>query len=825
MPFGSAALAGQGRVAFVAVTGITERTPVGPLITLLDALTARYLPVACAVDPFDAEGRVLPRNHPLKQMLSAYLLSNRGVEIAAFVPRLAAKTGYFQGRAAQEAQAALRDVFLTAQAGRGFPSQIRTLVSSPVPNRKPPEGLRSAGIQNVLVLPRGSEEVRSETWPDDTVRLSGGHWVDLAQIETLNTKAGGVPAQSLFYIDAGELERLPADRLAAAAETFADWLMKQEIGGHFSLPQLSDLQLRDSYGFRRKAAIILSKFQAGSSADGFTEELKLAGLPFHRTDIPEDALLAGRSGFWLETETRGHVLTPVEFSGATRRPSIGPKAEGLMQAGSAIRFSRAGQAIAGIDGAGELYLTSLSLRRWKDIPDQLKALPQTQDIVFVVQPGELDHPLARRQVVQALLDLQTAGVTRFETLGAMASSLVTHSVFDIRHRRTRALAPDIRTTPHKPVSSGREALLQDAKLAWKFFERYTHPATGLCPSSVNFTPGGGNIHAAVTMWDVGSQINALIAAAKLEFIDQKQFRNSVSKLLPQIRGRRSQGRLLPQGWIRTDRHKWGNKNFDGSDAGRLLAALDCLRRFDPALDERLQETVASWDLGKVILNQEIFSVTDGTLHTSYISHSAHYSARAFRRWGLEVRSPYEVFGGRSANDGQMALLEAAASIGPFGAEPLLLEAMELGMSPEAAYLAEVLFAAQLEEYRETGEVICVSEGPIDEPPWFTYQGLLLDREERTWAIDTVGEELEYRNSKYWETHRVFSTKSAFLWAAFQPHELSDKMVGKARSLGRTQNGFASSIYSRTGRATAHYTDINTNAVILQAVSRMLEGSA
>jgi hypothetical protein len=416
-----------------------------------------------------------------------------------------------------------------------------------------------------------------------------------------------------------------------------------------------------------------------------------------------------------------------------------------------------------------------------------------------------------------------AGATRFQTLGEMANSLVPHGVYDLRFRRTRALEADRRQKPSSPVSSDREALLEDAKLAWRFFERYTHPGTGLCPSSVNFTPGGGNIHAAVTMWDVGSQINALIAAAKLEFIDQKQFRASARKLLPQIRGRLSQGRLLPQGWIRTDRDRWGNKDFDGSDAGRLMSALDCLRRFDPQLEDSLQETVSRWDLSRVVLNREVFSVTDGTLNTSFISHSAHYVARAFRRWGLDVRSPYEVFSGRSATDGQMALLEAAASIGPFGAEPLLLEAMELGMSAESSFLAEVLFSAQLEEFRETGEIICVSEGPIDEAPWFTYQGLLLDRKKRTWAVDTVGEELEYRNSSYWESHRVFSTKAAFLWAAYQPHELSEKMVEMARRLGRTQNGFASSIYSRTGRPTAYYTDINTNAVILQAVTRMLEG--
>lgn len=823
MPFGATASAGQGRVAFVVITGIGEATPVGPLITLLDALSARHLPVTCVVDPFSAAGEKLPIKHPLQQMLSAYLLSNRGMELAAFVPRLAAKTGYFQARAAQEAQTALRSVYQTARAGQAYPGVARTLVSNPLPAPNPPEGLRAAGILNVLIPPREPGVVRSETWPDGTVRLFGGQMVDLSEIRNLTAKAAMGQPQSLFYIDAASLQRLPSAQLATAADKFAGWLMKQEIGGQFSLPRLSDLQLRDSYGYRRNAAILLNGPQEGNASAELAAELKQAGLPFTQTDQLEDLLLAGRAGFWLNTESKGQLLTPVQWSAVASGPRPVLQSTRPLAAGTAVRLFPAEGAVTGLDDEGYLRLATLNLRAPTDVSGQLSELPQTQDTIFTLQAEALKHPMTRRHVIQELLELQTARTTRFEELGAMAISLVTNGAYDIRHRRTRTLGPDARIVPSNPVSDDRETLLQDAKTAWKFFERYTHPATGLCPSSIDFTPGGGNIHAAVTMWDVGSQINALIAASKLEFIGPKQFQTAIRKLLPQIRGRLSQGRLLPQGWIRTDRHRWGNKDFDGSDAGRLLSALDCLRRFDPQLEEVLQETVSRWDLDKIILNNEIFSVTDGTLNTSYISHSAHYSARAFRRWGLDVRSPYEVFEGFSPHDGQRALLEAAAAIGPFGAEPLLLEAMELGMTAESAYLAEVLFAAQLEEYRETGEVVCVSEGPIDEPPWFTYQGLLLDRPERTWAIDTVGEELEYRNSGYWETHRVFSTKAAFLWAAYQPHELSDRMVALARSRGRTRNGFASSIYSRTGRATQHYTDINTNAVILQAISRMLEG--
>lgn len=820
LPLFRPAVAGEGRVAFAVVTGIDENTAVGPLITLLDAFAKRYIPVTCALNPFGKNGDVLSSGHPVLQMLAAYLLSNRGLEIAVSVPRLAAKSGYFQARAAEQSQAALKGVFQSTQAGRRFPTSIRTLVCETVPNPRPPEGLRSAGIQSVLTIPAASGEVLSETWPDGTVRLSGGARVALGS--TLPEAAGvSPPPQSLFYVEARSLQGFSEAGLEAAAESFADHLVGQEIAGRFSLPPLSDLQLRDYYGYRRKAAILLNGPDNDERLSEFETDLKEAQLPFLRVNVPEEELLSGRAGFWLETETPDRAMVPVSVAWNLKQTAPVVTSARQRGAGVGIVFAAAEDPRTGIDGQGFLHLPALQVRVPNAGRDQIEGFSQSKDIVFVIQPDLLDHQLARRDLLRALSDLNSRGVTRFEALEDMARSLVTHGVYDVRHRRTEAAMPAIRQPPDTALTADRGKLLEDARTAWRFFERYTHPQTGLCPASINFTPGGGNVHAAVTMWDVGSQINALIAAAKLEFITLSQFRNAARKLLPQIRGRESQGRLLPQGWIRTERHKWGNKNFDGCDAGRLMAALDCLRRFDPELEGELQATVSKWDLEKVILNKEIFSVTDGTLETTYISHCAHYSALAFRRWGLNVRSPYEVFSGRSANDGQMALLEAAAAIGPFGAEPLLLEAMEFGMSPESAYLANVLFAAQLEEFQDTGEIVCVSEGPIDRPPWFTYQGLLLDRKERTWAIDTVGEELQYRNTQFWKDNRVFSTKAAFLWAAYQPHDLSDRMLEKARDLGRTKNGFASSIYSKTGRATEFYTDINTNAVILQAISSMI----
>ena len=352
--------------------------------------------------------------------------------------------------------------------------------------------------------------------------------------------------------------------------------------------------------------------------------------------------------------------------------------------------------------------------------------------------------------------------------------------------------PQLLKAPVEPSATNRARLMADAKVAWSYFERWTNPKTGLCPATVNFASGQQRLHETVTMWDVGSHIFALMAAVDLELISPQKFQSAIGRILPNIAGRRSQGRLLPQGWIATDKFKWGNRNFDGCDAGRLLAALYNLD-LHPLVKERAAPTVARWDLRDIVQDGIVYSVENGELETTFRSHCAHYAAWAFRTWGIEVKSPYEVFHGKSTPDGQMALLEVCGHIGPLGAEPLLMEALEFGMSAESAYLADVLLAAQIEEHEETGRLICVSEGPIPNAPWFLYQGLQFDAQGRVWATDTVAGLDAHRTQAFRDEHLSISSKAAYLWSAYKDHPFCDTMLAIVREKAKTPYGFASSI--------------------------------
>jgi hypothetical protein len=47
------------------------------------------------------------------------------------------------------------------------------------------------------------------------------------------------------------------------------------------------------------------------------------------------------------------------------------------------------------------------------------------------------------------------------------------------------------------------------------------------------------------------------------------------------------------------------------------------------------------------------------------------------------------------------------------------------------------------------------------------------------------------------------------------------LLAYVRDKAKTTIGFASGIYSKTGKPTANYSDINTNGIILQSIAAIL----
>ena len=807
LPKPAAALEGPTPVAIV-ITDVSAHTSLRPLRRVATAFLERGIPLTCCVSLPDSEAL----DNKMREALEALTRLTGGLDLAIHVPDLQTLSPYFQSRAVFEARKRLIRL-----AGRqAQPLLLETVICEETKTPKEPTGVRASAFRNVLVRPAEDRLVSSETWPNGVVRFFGGQTIKPGPGLAVSTSPIGAENRSIFYLSANILTHVGEEMVVTWATGLVENLQQREFGGQLALMSVPDMQLRDNFELKRSITILLDLPEGASDVN---RQRCLDFQAMLEKDSIHSILKPPGKEFWAQKLKFGSALISVrpqcQVGKSMRLIPTSPIARGF---GLGFIAPQSGE--YGIDGCAILRVPMFDMPQPVSPRILEKLLVGAGDIVLSISPDQLATPAARRAAASSVHALREDGITRFDGIFGFARSLTPDGHIEERYRRTVQFRANAGlAVPATLDDAAGVSLLADAKHAWAFFEKYTDGITGLAPAAIDTRPGG-RPHQAVTMWDVGSNINALVAATRIGLIDEKQLAKRINRILPNITGRRTQGRVLPQGWIRTDRFHWGNWNFDGCDAGRLLSALDNLRR-SYGMDDALDKLVGAWDLKDVVIDRKIHSVTGRELVSTYQSHCAHYAALAFRRWGLDVASPYETFANLPSADGEVMLLETVAGIGPLGAEPLLLEAIELGMSQESAFLADLLFSAQQEEFEETGRLLCVSETAIDQSPWFIYQGLQLGIGPREWRLDTVGHQPQYLTEDAAKTHLAFSAKAAFLWSAYRGSDFSDRLLSFAREKATNDVGFASSVNLGSLRKTESYSDLNTNAVILQAIAHLL----
>lgn len=283
-----------------------------------------------------------------------------------------------------------------------------------------------------------------------------------------------------------------------------------------------------------------------------------------------------------------------------------------------------------------------------------------------------------------------------------------------------------------------------------------------------------------------------------------------------------QGLRLPSSIVHVGNDEEPDRSFTTCDVGRLLSAFHRLRTFSPALKDVIENKVANWDLQETIHEGRMQDLTSRRTIDRFISHCTEYTARSYAAFGVAADSAYAQLSGTRDADAVMELLYSASAIGSIGAEPLLLEGIEMGFSPTSQYLADLLFAAQVEDNRKTGTMRCVSESPLNQAPWFTYQGYSINNFAQPWNVQVRSDDEKYTRPEFVKSIEVVSVKAAFLWAATHPHSYSNALVNYVRTRARLADfGFSSGIYLETGLAMADYSDLNTNGIILEAAAAIL----
>lgn len=820
----------------VVFTDIAPGINLAKLDAMLGTMLAQGLPVTCIIHTMAKDGTRLTPDSELAGLIRRYLQTAPGViEIAAHVRPMVQESEFEQARMAFQARQDLVGSLLPTEALPFAGPLIQSIACEHVSNRGGAGGVRCAGVRNVLAMPRANATVTSEYWDNGVLRLTGGVRADLfSALEQLG-RLSPDQYQNIILLSADANKGQSDHIVKAAAKVFSNVALQHEADQWITTLRLADLQMRDGYfKFERKIGLHLIEPEESQTSlwDGFEAlktDLNTDGIAFSsgpRTILgtPEESY-----GYWIETEQDGAEKSGVARSETKVRlgcdnGTVPPKtANGaLLNAGVGLALNGRTGGIQGLDDCGNYHFPTVEISTMRGQRSELlRDTRNVNDLILSIAP-EITVTPAQRTILRAEIGSLTEDyVTKVVPVGQLVRSILPASPLISMFRQTEAYLPRIAPAP-KPLSEKeREALYEDAVTAWSYFYRFTHKTTGLCPATVYYAGGSKIELTSATMWDIGSHINALIAAVDIGLIEEAEFRRNIRKILRSIAGKEKDGRRLPSEWIKTNRTNSGNRNFDGSDAGRLLAALNNLRKHRFA-DDGIADLVNSWSLDKIVVNKRVNSVIDGKLETTYDSHYAHYTALGFRAWGFDVVSPYEVFAGQPGFDDKMKLLETSAAFGPIGAEPLLLEALDFGMTPQSDYLAEVLFGAQKREFDISGEIVCVSEGPIDQKPWFTYQGLELNAPDRTWTVDTIGAGTDERSEAARRDMRVCSSKAAFLWAAQRPNAFSSALLQYVRTHGRTPIGFASSIYTKTDTPTRNYSDINTSGIILQAIAAMLK---
>jgi hypothetical protein len=429
--------------------------------------------------------------------------------------------------------------------------------------------------------------------------------------------------------------------------------------------------------------------------------------------------------------------------------------------------------------------------------------------------------LAGRSHLAVLLGLAAAAAT-IAAAGRVAPD-------DPPPRSLEGIAPPAGELPLRPRGAldARERAL--AAAAWRYVVRNTDAGTGFAASVRG--------HPTTTLWDLGSQLLAVLAAEDLGLVPRGEAAARLAAAL------RSLARMpLCEGGLPNkayDVRTLAMVRYDGApapagvgwsalDVSRLLLSLSLVGWRHPELAPLVRTAVSRWSLealsdgatlqagareagGALAVRQE------GRL--GYEQHAA----KALLPWGvpaaaaLDYRAhlafarvgaqtvPHDARDPRDHGGAQAALVP----------EPWLLDALEHGFDAVTLPVARALLRAQEERHRSLGRLTAVSEDALDRPPWFAFSALVNGGD--TWtAVGPDGQPV-------WGA-LTFSTKAAVAWGVLFAGPYPERLLAEAALLVAPGEGLYAGRYDATWEVNRALS-LNTNAVVLEALAYRVRGPA
>jgi len=363
------------------------------------------------------------------------------------------------------------------------------------------------------------------------------------------------------------------------------------------------------------------------------------------------------------------------------------------------------------------------------------------------------------------------------------------------------------TTLHTALSdSATIDWLSYARIAWKYYS----PGIGVNP---NTGIHRGNLAwNAITDWDTGGYIIATIDAHSLGLIPYDGlwgFRYRIEKILRYLLTRQLGVKDNIQNWPYSQ-YYWdgrpldsGGRYTDSSDSGRLLYALDLLRKYDPSFQSQIQSVFQRCKTAYDVLSTHVdarvhyYGTLDAVGFTAF-GYDKSYVISAFQNWA----GPYVVVEGQPLPQTETT------------AEPTLHGILELGLGGNFFEFSRRVYEAQKSRWASTTRLSGWSEGGYPEPGYI-YEWVLTPQGER-WVIIGGGAKLSIEPLTY--------TKVAFGYLAiFGNNPYTFSLFNAAKSLQHPEYGFGeatmedgTSAISLWKMNTGGFYSDKTNQIILAA---------
>ncbi len=409
-----------------------------------------------------------------------------------------------------------------------------------------------------------------------------------------------------------------------------------------------------------------------------------------------------------------------------------------------------------------------------------------------------------------------------------ALSLETHvDLGSYRSKGYVAIQPSDNPLPLAPPRGLRSDDLQNARIAWGYFEKNFQPATGLVNSAGGFP--------STTIWDQASYLLALISAERIGIIDREVFDFRMARVLDTLAGLALFDGRLPNKVYDTRTlamTDYANSpvaagiGWSALDVARMTVPLNILLYDYPAHSGKATAILTKWDFSGLLIGGVLHGarLAEGSGAVEQIQEGRlgyeEYAARAIGLLGLDamVAAKYDDFLRFESIGGQSIAIDSR-SFKDFDAhnyvvsEPYILTAIEFGLDTEAAELAQRVFLAQLNRYNDTGQLTAVSEDNIDQEPYFIYNSVFADGV----AWNALSEDGTEHDDK-----RTVSTKAAFGWDALYATDYTSRLMRHVAVTATPKDGFNSGVYESDSRINAVAT-ANTNGIILETIQYRLNG--